>query len=54
MVTIICALIGAFYGTLRAKKRDGNRLDILQYGAVYTLIFALIGLFLTIIIERNI
>lgn len=45
-------LIGAFIGDRRARKRGGNGLDRLQYGAVHALALALVGLFLTIIINR--
>lgn len=53
MIVLICAAIGAAFGSWRARKRNGNRLDVLQYAAVHALIFALFGLFATIIIERN-
>ena len=53
MVAILCALIGAIFGTIRAKRRNGNRLDMLQYASVFALIFAIVGMFITIMIERN-
>ncbi|MGH1330559.1 MAG: apolipoprotein acyltransferase [Paracoccaceae bacterium] len=52
MIVIICALIGGLIGYLTAKRKSGNRLDILQYIAVYAIIAILIGLFATVIIER--
>ena len=52
MVVLFGALLGALTGGLLAKKRGGKRLDILQYGAVYAMIFAIVGLFVTIFIHR--
>ena len=46
-------LIGAITGALRAKMRGGKMLDILQWAAVFGIIFGLIGLFLLIFIERS-
>jgi len=42
MLTILAFVVGAIWGTFVAVKRGGNRLDILQYGAVYGIILALI------------
>lgn len=52
MIVIFAALAGALTGGIRASRRKGNLLDILQYGAVYAIIFALVGLLATIIIHR--
>ncbi len=52
MIVIVAFIIGAVGGVLRAKSRKGNRLDMAQYGAVYGLIFAIIGLFVTIMLEK--
>ena len=52
MIVIIGAILGAVTGALVAKRRKGNTADILQYGFVYALAFALAGLFLTLIIHR--
>lgn len=46
------ALLGLIVGAMIARKRKGKRLDVLQYAAVYALIFAIIGLFFTIGIHR--
>ena len=46
-------ILGAMLGAYRARKADGNRLDMLQYGAVYGIIFAVIGMILTVVILRN-
>lgn len=44
--------IGALVGVIRAKRRGGTTLDLLQWGAVFALIFGLIGLFILVFIER--
>lgn len=54
MIVIICAIVGGIIGFAVAKRKQGNRLDILQYIAVYGLIAILAGLFVTVIIERMI
>jgi len=46
-------LIGAIAGGLRARSRGGKAADIAQYAMVYGLIFALVGLFVTISIDRS-
>ncbi|HMS96933.1 MAG TPA: hypothetical protein PKA03_17250 [Tabrizicola sp.] len=45
-------LLGAVGGGLRARARGGKRADIAQYAAVYGILFGLIGLFLTIYLDR--
>lgn len=45
-------LLGAIGGGLRARSRGGRWADIAQYATVYGLLFALIGLFLTIYLDR--
>ncbi|MGB3177016.1 MAG: hypothetical protein WBH14_02015 [Albidovulum sp.] len=52
MIFFAAIVIGAFYGWNRAAKRDGNRLDKLQYAAVYAIVFAIAGLIATIIYHR--
>lgn len=52
MFVIIGALLGAVLGGTIAKKRGGKRLDILQYAGVYAMIFAMLGIFITLIIHR--
>lgn len=46
-------LIGAIVGAVRAKVRGGKVLDMLQWGAVFAMIFGLIGLFALVFIERS-
>ena len=52
MIVLILIALGAVAGVTYAKHRDGNRLDKLQYGSVFGIIAGIIGLFLTVVIER--
>ena len=53
MIILIGAIIGAFIGALVAKRRKGNTADMLQYAAVYALVFALGALFISIFAYRT-
>lgn len=53
MMFVIGGLIlGAIGGGLRAKARGGKVADILQYATVYGIIFCLLGLMITIYLDR--
>lgn len=52
MIFFASMIFGALLGAFRARRRGGERLDIAQYAAVHAIIFALIGLFVTIAIHR--
>ncbi|MBV1903860.1 MAG: hypothetical protein KUG58_09515 [Marinosulfonomonas sp.] len=52
MIVIAAIILGAVYGVYAASRKGGNRLDKAQYGAVFAIIFALVGLFLTVAIEK--
>ncbi|KIC39300.1 MULTISPECIES: hypothetical protein [unclassified Leisingera] len=52
MIVILGVLLGGLIGALKAKKRGGNTLDMLQYGAVYAIIFGVLGLLATILTHR--
>ena len=52
MLVVLGGLLGAIVGSTIARRRKGNRADILQYGVVYAMAFAVIGLFITLIIHR--
>lgn len=52
MIVLLGAFLGALTGALVAKRRKGQLADILQYAFVYCLIFALAGLFVTLIVHR--
>lgn len=52
MIVIGAALIGAILGALTAKRRNGNRLDMLQYGAGFAMAFVVVGLIATTLLHR--
>jgi hypothetical protein len=52
ILLLVPFLIAATLGALQARRRGGRRLDMLQYGAVYAIITALILMFLNIIVRR--
>ncbi|MDO5646786.1 hypothetical protein [Paracoccus sp. (in: a-proteobacteria)] len=52
MIVIAATIIGLLLGWTRAGRLGGNRWDRAQYAAVFALIFAVLGLFATIIIHR--
>ncbi len=53
MLVIAGALFGGIFGGWRAKARGGKTADVLQYAAVHAMIFALVGLFATLILHRT-
>lgn len=53
MIVLAGAILGAILGVWNAKRRGGNRLDMLQYGTVTAIAFALAGLIITIVIHRS-
>ncbi len=52
MIVLIAAVLGAATGGLSAYRRKGRPVDILLYCVVYAIIFAIMGLFATLIIHR--
>lgn len=52
MIVILLSLLGAGLGYKTASKRGGNKLDKLQFAAVFFLIGAVIGLFATLLIHN--
>ncbi len=54
MIIIAGLVIGAIWGAYFAKKRGGNRLDMAQYGAGFAIAFGLLGLFVTLGLDRMI
>jgi hypothetical protein len=52
MIIIAAFLLGATVGWVRAARRNGNRLDKLQYAAGHAIFFTIVGLFLTLVIDR--
>lgn len=53
MIVLLAALAGFVVGALRARSRQGKLVDVLQYAVVYGIVFALVGLFVTIFIHRS-
>ena len=52
MIVIAGFVLGAIIGARKALKSGGKRLDALQYGAGYGIAFAVLGLFVTLFIDR--
>lgn len=52
MLGLAAFLIGAFIGGLRARRAQGNRLDILQWAVVTGIFFWLLALVLPILMMR--
>ncbi|MEQ8898904.1 MAG: hypothetical protein RID23_17630 [Roseovarius sp.] len=52
LLALIGLVIGALLGALVARRRKGSKTDMLQYAAVFAILFALAGLFITIFIVR--
>jgi hypothetical protein len=46
-------LIGAALGAWGARRRGGNRLDLLQWAAVGGMLLGIVGLFVLVFIERS-
>lgn len=51
MMVLIGLVVGAFLGWHTARRRGGNRADRAQYAAVFAIIFALLGLVATVVLE---
>ncbi len=52
MIVIAGIVFGAVWGAMRARRRKGRMLDIIQYAAIHAIAFGLLGLIVTIVIER--
>ncbi len=46
--------LGAAFGAYRAKSKGGKGKDMAQWGAVFAIIFGLIGLFVLIFLQRSV
>ncbi|SEW05634.1 hypothetical protein SAMN04488515_0846 [Cognatiyoonia koreensis] len=46
-------LIGAILGAITAKLKGGKTLDLLQWGAVFAILFGMVGLFVLVFFERS-
>jgi len=52
MIVLAGLALGAIYGALLANKRGGKALDSLQYAAGFGIAFCILGVFVTIFLER--
>lgn len=52
MIVIAGLVFGAALGAFTAARCGGKRLDMLQYAAGFGIAFSLLGVFLTIFVER--
>jgi uncharacterized membrane protein YeaQ/YmgE (transglycosylase-associated protein family) len=52
MIVIVLGLIGAVIGGLTARRRKGNRKDIAQYAAGYGIAFMMLGMVITVLVDR--
>ena len=52
MLNIIGGLLGIALGLIMARRRGGNRLDMAQYAAGFGIALGLVGLFVSIFVER--
>lgn len=53
MIIAAGLVLGILIGALTAKRRGGKSLDMLQYAAGFGIAFMLVGLVITIILERS-
>ncbi len=54
MITLVSALAGGLWGGYMAKRSGGNRLDIAQYATVGVIAGALVGLTVSVILDRTV
>jgi prolipoprotein diacylglyceryltransferase len=52
MIVIIGMIAGGLFGVRNAKRRGGDRKDMAQYGIVGVIVGGLVGLFVTIGVEK--
>ena len=52
MIVIVLAIAGALIGGFTARRRGGNRKDIAQYAAGYMMAFIIVGMILTVTVDR--
>ena len=52
MLVIGGLMLGALTGGLTARRRGGKPADIAQWAAVWGILFGLVGLFLTLFLDR--
>lgn len=54
MLVILGATGGALWGAYLANKRGGNKKDIAQYAAGFSILWAVVGLIATVVLDRYI
>lgn len=52
MIIIAAILLGAALGAYRAKTRKGTAADMVQFAIAHAIAFGILGLIITIVIER--
>lgn len=48
MIMVPAFFLGALIGAIRAKRNQGSKLDMLQYGAAHAIIFFIVAMFASI------
>lgn len=52
MIVIAAILLGAGFGVVLAKKRDGKTADMIQYAIASALAFGVVAMIATVLIDR--
>ena len=52
MIALGLAFLGTFTGGITAYRRGGNRKDIAQYAAGFGMAFLIVGMILTVLLDR--
>ncbi len=52
VIVILATVFGALLGTLTARRRGGRGLDLAHHAAAFAILFAVIGLVVTIVLAR--
>lgn len=52
MIWTAAIVIGALWGATTALRRGGRKLDALQYAAGYAIAFGLVGLSISVFLDR--
>jgi hypothetical protein len=52
VIVVAASVFGALWGGLLARRRGGRRLDIAHHAAVHAILFAMVGMVVTIAIAR--
>ncbi len=52
MIIIVLGITGVLIGGITARKRRGNRKDIAQYAVGFAMAFMVVGMILTVILDR--